>query len=92
MGFNGDGADKVLENLSIANSYPMTLGINFGNKITPNNKALDDYLSLFDKFKGQGSYYVINVSSPNTRARFWDKVFSELSQELLKKKLKNLFI
>ena len=67
MGFNGDGSSRVLNNISISNSYPMKLGINFGkNKVTPNDKAIDDYLYLFNHFNNVGDYYVVNVSSPNT--------------------------
>ena len=89
MGFNGDGAKAVLSNIKIANKYPMKLGINFGkNKVTPNEDALDDYLVLFDEFKGVGDYYVINVSSPNTPGLrdLQDKGFLlELSSELKKR-------
>ena len=67
MGFNGDGAKAVYKNVKKSNSHLMKVGINFGkNKITPNDKALDDYLKLFNFFEGEGDYYVINVSSPNT--------------------------
>ena len=88
MGFNGDGAKKVLENINIANTYPMRLGINFGkNKITPNDRAIEDYIALFREFKQMGDYYVINVSSPNTPGlrELQDKQFlSEISEEIKK--------
>jgi len=91
MGFNGDGAKSVLANIEIANDYPMKLGINFGkNKITPNDKALNDYLILFKEFEQVGDYYVINVSSPNTPGLrdLQDKDFIlALNQELIKMKV-----
>lgn len=89
MGFNGDGAKAVLSNMKISNNYPMKVGINFGkNKATANDKALEDYLILFDEFKEVGDYYVINVSSPNTPGlrELQDKEFLQnLNQELIKK-------
>ena len=89
MGFNGPGATEVLDNIKIANDYPMKLGVNFGkNKVTPNENALDDYLVYSDEFQGVGDYYVINVSSPNTPGLrdLQDKGFLlELSSEIKKR-------
>ena len=64
----------------------MILGINLGkNKVTPNDKAIDDYLILFKRLKELGDYFVINVSSPNTpglrdlqETKFLSDLFSEL--------------
>ena len=86
MGFNGEGATKVIANMAMSNSYSMKVGVNFGkNKVTSNDNAIIDYLTLFDEFKGHGDYYVINVSSPNTPGlrELQDKDFLlELSKEL----------
>ena len=62
--------------------------INLGkNKITPNEKAIDDYLTLFQKLKSVGDYFVINVSSPNTpglrglqETQFLSELFFELKK------------
>jgi dihydroorotate dehydrogenase len=43
------------------------LGINLGkSKITPLEKALDDYCHSFRLLEPWGHYFVVNVSSPNT--------------------------
>ncbi len=45
--------------------YP--IGINIGkNKITAQERAIDDYKILLEKFRDFGTYIVINISSPNT--------------------------
>jgi len=52
-------ADEVAIHLSI--------WINIGkSKLTPEDKALDDYKLLLKKFREYGDYVVINISSPNT--------------------------
>ena len=61
------GVDTVLGNIEKHDRKSMILGINLGkNKITPNDKAINDYLTLFKRLKERGDYFVINVSSPNT--------------------------
>ena len=67
MGFNNDGMDAV--HGRVKQRYPLTvpLGINLGkNKVTPNERAADDYLRLIRLFNGVADYFVINLSSPNT--------------------------
>ncbi len=70
MGFNNQGAAALsarLASLWPDNNYPMPIGINLGkSKITPLEEAADDYLKSFNLLKAQGSYFVVNVSSPNT--------------------------
>lgn len=45
----------------------LIIGGNIGkNKITPNEKAVDDYTICFDKLYHLVDYFVVNVSSPNT--------------------------
>lgn len=70
MGFNNEGVDKVLENLSSANAFKLRggiLGINIGkNKITPIEDAVSDYLKCINKSYERADYIAINISSPNT--------------------------
>ncbi|MCK0131429.1 quinone-dependent dihydroorotate dehydrogenase [Flavobacteriaceae bacterium F08102] len=66
MGFNNDGVDVVVERLKKRKTNVL-IGGNIGkNKITPNEKAVDDYLICFHKLFDWVDYFVINVSSPNT--------------------------
>ena len=45
----------------------MPIGINLGkSKITALEEAAEDYRKSFELLKEQGSYFVVNVSSPNT--------------------------
>ena len=70
MGFNNAGAaalSKRLHHLWPEGNYPVPIGINLGkSKITPLEKAAEDYRQSFELLKTQGSYFVVNVSSPNT--------------------------
>lgn len=67
MGFNNEGADIVLKNLSRSLRRDKIIGINLGkNKITSNEMAYQDYAILYKKFANVADYLVINVSSPNT--------------------------
>ena len=70
MGFNNAGAaalSKRLHALWPEGNYPMPIGINLGkSKITPLEEAAEDYRKSFELLKTQGSYFVVNVSSPNT--------------------------
>ncbi len=66
MGFNNGGMEKVFKNIIKRNSSKV-LGVNLGkNKVTPNEKAFEDYEALYSKFASVCDYLVINVSSPNT--------------------------
>lgn len=67
MGFNNLGSDEILENIRSSRNYGKILGVNLGkNKLTPEQKAYEDYLFLYEKFWPVADYLVINVSSPNT--------------------------
>ena len=75
MGFNNHGIGALLEQLGSAKatSLRIPLGINLGkNKVTPPENALTDYETGFRAVterkgpRGEGEYYVINISSPNT--------------------------
>ncbi|MCB0564893.1 MAG: quinone-dependent dihydroorotate dehydrogenase [Phaeodactylibacter sp.] len=66
MGFNNEGVDAMVARLR--NRPPgLIIGGNIGkNKVTPNEKATDDYLICFEKLFDHVDYFVVNVSSPNT--------------------------
>jgi dihydroorotate dehydrogenase len=70
MGFNNQGAAALsarLAQLWPEADYPLPVGINLGkSKITPLAEAAEDYRQSFELLKHQGSYFVVNVSSPNT--------------------------
>ena len=67
MGFNNDGAYKVVKRLQKRFPFTTPIGINIGkNKTTPEKEALNDYTHLIKAFNGLGDYFVINISSPNT--------------------------
>jgi len=70
MGFNNDGVDKLLANISNSQFARRggILGINIGKNFdTPIEKAADDYLIGLDRVYHAASYITINVSSPNTK-------------------------
>jgi dihydroorotate dehydrogenase len=71
LGFNNEGAEAVasrLEALRVEGRWPrIPVGLNIGkSKVTPAEKAHEDYLASFRRLHGLGDYFVINVSSPNT--------------------------
>ncbi len=66
MGFNNKGVKHLVSQLEKAKPNCI-LGINIGkNKITPNEKAVDDYIYCFKKVAHLADYVTINISSPNT--------------------------
>ncbi|MFT5661741.1 MAG: dihydroorotate dehydrogenase [Sulfurimonas sp.] len=67
MGFNNEGAYKVIKRLQERFPFSTPIGINIGkNKVTPESEAINDYIHLIKAFDGLGDYFVINISSPNT--------------------------
>src|SRR5688572_6810890 len=67
FGFNSVGAKGVAENLAAGVSSSIPVGVNIGkNKDTPNESAADDYRRVVEALYPFASYFVINVSSPNT--------------------------
>ena len=67
MGFNNDGVEALVERLKQIKKRDYIIGGNIGkNKITPNEKAVDDYIICFNKLFDYVDYFVVNVSSPNT--------------------------
>ena len=66
MGFNNDGLYPAAGRL-VRRPKGLVVGGNIGkNKITPNEKAVDDYLACVDALHAHVDYFVVNVSSPNT--------------------------
>ncbi len=70
MGFNNDGVDKLLENVSnidFGRKNKGILGINIGKNFdTPVEKAVNDYLIGMERIYNRADYMVVNISSPNT--------------------------
>ncbi|MFC3193425.1 quinone-dependent dihydroorotate dehydrogenase [Marinicella sediminis] len=66
MGFNNKGIDHLVKQVK-KSSYQGVLGINIGkNKVTPNERAVDDYVHCFEKAHTLCDYITVNISSPNT--------------------------
>lgn len=67
MGFNNQGVKAAAERLRNRSDKSLIIGGNIGkNKVTPNEKAVDDYIICFNELFGVVDYFVVNVSSPNT--------------------------
>ncbi len=71
MGFNNPGAEAMASKLREwrdTNRWPRhPIGINLGkSKITPNEKAAEDYANSFRVLRPMADFFVVNVSSPNT--------------------------
>jgi dihydroorotate dehydrogenase len=65
MGFNNDGVEAAIARLK--ENENVLIGGNIGkNKITPNEKAVEDYTACFNALYDYVNYFVVNVSSPNT--------------------------
>ena len=66
MGFNNQGVEAAVARLRRKKTN-IIIGGNIGkNKVTPNDKAVNDYEICFEKFFPYVDYFVVNVSSPNT--------------------------
>ncbi len=70
MGFNNSGIETGVDNVSQATSFRDKggiVGFNIGkNKVTPNEKAVDDYLTCLRGAWDVADYIAVNISSPNT--------------------------
>lgn len=67
MGFNNEGASSMAENLKKLHNRKVPLAVNIGkNKVTPNDKAADDYRTCIQELYPYGDFFVVNISSPNT--------------------------
>jgi dihydroorotate dehydrogenase len=68
MGFNNHGIEKAKQTFQTLTRPHIPIGINLGkNKDTPNERASDDYRRGLTTLYPYGDYFVINISSPNTK-------------------------
>lgn len=66
MGFNNEGVVAAANRLRDRKSS-VIVGGNIGkNKLTPNERAHEDYVYCFNALYDHVDYFVVNVSSPNT--------------------------
>jgi dihydroorotate dehydrogenase len=66
MGFNNEGIEAIVARLRRKKSN-IIIGGNIGkNKVTPNERAVNDYEICFEKLFPYVDYFTVNVSSPNT--------------------------
>lgn len=66
LGFNNDGASKIVERLRKI-GRKCIVGVNIGrNKNVPNEEAVENYLKSFDLVFEVADYIAVNISSPNT--------------------------
>jgi len=92
MGFNNLGAEAIAEKLAEwkrLNRWPKhPVGMNLGkSKITPLEKAAEDYANSFRVLRAHLDFFVVNVSSPNTPnlrqlqdKKALDEIFSALQE------------
>jgi len=71
MGFNNEGSEalaETLRELRASGRWPnIPVGANIGkSKVTPLDKAHEDYLQSVERLKPYADYFTVNVSSPNT--------------------------
>jgi dihydroorotate dehydrogenase len=68
MGFNNQGVDVLVERLkALEKPEGLIVGGNIGkNKVTPNELAVEDYITCYDALFEYVDYFAINISSPNT--------------------------
>ncbi len=65
MGFNNKGLKVIVDNLKKRKS-DVIIGANIGkNSDTPNEKAVEDYMLLFNELHDYVDYFTVNVSCPN---------------------------
>ncbi|GAB3954600.1 quinone-dependent dihydroorotate dehydrogenase [Kribbella albertanoniae] len=67
MGFNNLGSAALAERLEKTGPLGYPLGVSIGkSKVTPLDKAVDDYVMSLRRLYQYGDYFAVNVSSPNT--------------------------
>lgn len=67
LGFNGQGLEQFLKNLSQVR-YQGPLGINISkNTATPNELAVEDTLTCLRGVYAHADYITVNISSPNSK-------------------------
>jgi dihydroorotate dehydrogenase len=66
MGFNNQGVERMAKRLERRRSK-VIVGGNIGkNKVSPNEQAVEDYITCMQTLYDHVDYFVVNVSSPNT--------------------------
>lgn len=66
MGLNNYGVERVAKNIA-GNKPKIIIGGNIGkNTLTPDDNAIDDYITCFKVLHELVDYFVVNVSCPNT--------------------------
>jgi len=93
MGFNNPGAEILAQRLAAcraAGRWPdHPVGMNLGkSKVTPLEKAAEDYANSFRVLRPHLDFFVVNVSSPNTPdlrklqdKQALDEIFAAIQQE-----------
>ena len=67
LGFNSHGMEDAAHNLEVYRGRGIPLGISVGkNKTVPDDEAPQAHARVVERLYDYGSYFVINVSSPNT--------------------------
>jgi len=67
MGFNNCGIEQGVYNVKQSKTFKGIVGFNIGkNKVTPNENAVNDYLTALHGCWGVADYVTVNISSPNT--------------------------
>lgn len=68
MGFNNHGVEGAIQSFETLPRPEIPIGINLGkNKDTANEEASQDYITGLNSLYQYGDYFVINISSPNTK-------------------------
>lgn len=66
MGFNNLGLNEAIKKLQKKRKKGLIIGGNIGkNTATPNNVAVNDYVTVFEGLYAYVDYFVVNVSCPN---------------------------
>jgi dihydroorotate dehydrogenase len=87
FGFNNDGLRKIEKRLKKITPFTTPIGVNIGkNKLTPDERSIDDYITLTKALHTYANYMVVNISSPNTpglrdlqNEKFITSLFGELT-------------
>jgi dihydroorotate dehydrogenase len=67
LGFNNLGVEEISRRLGSRKKISVPVGVNIGkNRTTPGERAIDDYVLLVERLQDRCSYFVVNISSPNT--------------------------
>jgi dihydroorotate dehydrogenase subfamily 2 len=67
MGFNNEGSAALAERLRQYGDLGYPLGVSIGkSKVTPLERAVEDYVTSLRRLHAYGDYFAVNVSSPNT--------------------------